>query len=262
LASSIIADPTPVTEPLVNDWDRHWSEFAAAAELSPATHYRRRLALDLLNANQCCGTVRILEIGSGTGEFAETFMARTPRAMFLGLDLSHTGVEISTRRVPPARFLQRDLLASSSAPDGLDFLATHALCCDVLEHVDSPELLLRNASAYMAKECRLVVTVPGGWYNAFYRRIGHRRHYTPAEISTVLSNAGFTVERAVAEGFPFFNLYRMLITLRGDRLIDDATGSPSWIMRASAAVFRLLFHLNFTNPWGWQTMAVARYTGH
>ncbi len=203
----------------------------------------------------------MLEIGSGTGEWAVEFLARTPRAKFLGLELSRTGVEVSSRRAPSARFLQRDLLAPSSAPDGLDFLANHALCCDVLEHVDAPELLLRNASAYMEKGCRLVVTVPGGWYNAFYRHIGHRRHYTPSEISTVLSNAGFTVERAIAAGFPFFNLYRMLVTLRGEKLIEDATGSPSSVMRASAAVFHVLFRLNLTNPWGWQTVALARYTG-
>ena len=138
-----------------------------------------------------------------------------PRAQFLGLELSHTGVEIATRRVPAARFLPRDLLARATPDDGVDFRATHALCSDVLEHLDDPALLLRHAAAYMAPGCKLVVTVPGGWYSAFYGHIGHRRHYTPAELSDLLENAGFAVERVCAAGFPFFNIYRMLVTLRG-----------------------------------------------
>ena len=243
----------------VDDWDRHWLDFSAAAELSPATRYRRRLALQLLGKEPGIyrdgATVRMLEIGSGAGQFAEEFLARSPRAQFLGLELSRTGVDIASRRVPSARFLQRDLLApcgtGSNLSGGLDFRATHALCSDVLEHLDDPGLLLRHAAAYMAPGCKLVVTVPGGWYSAFYGHIGHRRHYTPAQLSGLLESAGFAVERAYAEGFPFFNLYRMLVTLRGQALIAEAARGPSLLMRASGAIFDALFRLNLMHPWGW-----------
>jgi SAM-dependent methyltransferase len=259
----------------VDDWDRHWLDFSAAAELSPATRYRRRLALQLLREDRHhaaqtaggtgCPTMRMLEIGSGAGQFAEEFLAQDPRAQFLGLELSRTGVELAARRVPAARFLQRDLLAPSgtafSLSEGLDFYATHALCSDVLEHLDDPGLLLRHATAYMAPGCKLVVTVPGGWRSAFYSHIGHRRHYTPAELSGLLESAGFAVERACAAGFPFFNLYRMLVTLRGRRFIAAATGAPSPLMCTSGAIFEALFRLNLMHPWGWQTVAVARYRG-
>jgi len=258
---------------IVDDWDRHWLDFAAAAELSPATRYRRRLALRLVGAG---AAMRMLEIGSGAGQFAAEFLAQAPDAQFLGLELSRTGVEIAARRVPAARFLQRDLLASSEAgaglPEALDhgtgqeacpteFRATHALCSDVLEHLDDPRLLLRNAAAYMAPGCRLVVTVPGGWRSAFYTHIGHRRHYTPAELGALLESAGFSVERAYAAGFPFFNLYRMLVTLRGREMIVHAARAPSRLIRFSGAIFDALFRLNLIDPWGWQTVAVARYRG-
>jgi len=160
----------------VDDWDRHWLDFSAAAELSPATRYRRRLAMHLLSDDRRDGPVRMLEIGSGAGQFAAEFLADAPHAQFLGLELSRTGVDLASRRVPAARFLQRDLLApigaGSSLPDGLDFRATHALCSDVLEHLDDPGLLLRHAAAYMAPGCSLVATVPGGWFSAFYSHIG------------------------------------------------------------------------------------------
>jgi SAM-dependent methyltransferase len=249
----------------IDDWDRHWLDFSAAAELSPATRYRRGLALRLLGKCPRNAAVRMLEIGSGAGQFAEAFLAQSPGAQFLGLELSRTGVEMAARRVLGARFLQRDLLApavtDSSPSDGLDFRATHALCSDVLEHLDDPAVLLRNAAAYMAPGCQLVVTVPGGWYSAFYRHIGHRRHYTPAQLGDLLESAGFAVERTYAAGFPFFNLYRMLVTLRGPELIAEAARTPSLLMRATAALFQALFHLNLMHPWGWQTVAVARYRG-
>jgi SAM-dependent methyltransferase len=251
----------------VDDWDRHWLDFSAAAELSPATRYRRRLALRLLGKDRHNPAVRMLEIGSGAGQFAAEFLAGAPRAQFLGLELSRTGVEIAARRVPAARFLQRDLSEINhggtglSLSTGLDFHATHALCSDVLEHLDDPALLLRHAAAYMAPGCRLVVTVPGGWYSAFYSHIGHRRHYTPAQLSGLLESAGFAVERASAAGFPFFNLYRMLVTLRGRELIAEAARPPSLLMRVSGRIFDALFRLNLMHPWGWQTVAVARWVG-
>src|SRR3984957_8156543 len=229
---------------VVDDWDRHWQDFSAAAELSPATSYRRRLAFRLLDIDPGDGSARTLEIGSGTGEFASEFRARLPRARYLGLELSRTGVEIASRRVPRAKFVQRDLLQAPRPEEDVDFRATHALCSDVLEHLDDPRLLLRNAAQYMAPGCKLVVTVPGGWWNAFYGHIGHRRHYNPADLKDLLENSGFDVERTYAAGFPFFNLYRMLVTLRGAGLIEQASHRPSLLLKVAGAVFNALCHLN------------------
>jgi SAM-dependent methyltransferase len=263
MSSSITADldrgPREALPPEADDWDRHWLDFSAASELSPATRYRRRLALQLFRKDRHNAPMRMLEIGSGMGQFADQFLAQAPQAQFLGLELSRAGVEIASRRVPAARFLQRDLLVPTIVDDALEFGATHALCSDVLEHLDDPRLLLRHAAAYMSRGCKLVVTVPGGWYNAFYSHIGHRRHYTPVQLRDLLETAGFAVEQTYAAGFPFFNLYRMLITLRGQKLIADAAREPSLPMRALGAIFDALFRLNLMHPWGWQTVAVARY---
>jgi SAM-dependent methyltransferase len=253
-------DPVLHGDQVADDWDRHWRDFSAAAELSPATRYRRRLCLRLLEPDHADAPVRMLEIGSGMGEFAREFLERNPRAEFLGLELSRAGVDMAARRVPAARFQQRDLLALAAPSETPEFHASQALCSDVLEHLDDPALLLRHAAAYMAPGCKLVVTVPGGWFSAFYAHIGHRRHYTPAQLTGLLEGAGFTVERAYAAGFPFFNIYRMLVTLRGQALADAAR-APSRLMRISGMVFDALFRLNLIHPWGWQTVAVARYRG-
>ena len=240
---------------LCDDWDQHWTDFGQAAQDGPSNGWRRRLVMQLLGIGDDA-SVRMLEIGSGAGEFAQAFRGQFGRAAFLGVEMSRIGVEVSRKRVPQAQFLERDLLQPAQV---VDFGATHALCSEVLEHVDDPGMLLRNAAVYMAPGCKLVVTVPGGPLNAFYTHIGHRRHYTPGELRLLLESCGFQVETARGAGFPFFNLFRLLLIWRGERLIQDVTGPPSVMVRAGSFIFDVLFRLNIGRRWGWQTVSVARY---
>jgi len=249
-----------MNQTLCDDWDRHWTDFSEASEMGPATKYRERVCLRMLGLAGLGEGVRVLDIGSGTGGFAELLCERFPRAHVRGLEMSQTGIELAARRVPRAQFEQRDLMAPlTGAPVRFD--ATHAVCSEVLEHLDDPVTFLRNATTYMAADCRLVVTVPGGTPNAFDLYIGHRRHYNAEELRHLLHNAGFEVELATGVGFPFFNLYRVLTTWRGERLKRDVSGVASLMVRAGTLVFGLLFRLNLMSA-GWQTVAVARYRPH
>ena len=134
---------------------------------------------------------------------------------------------------------------------------------EVLEHVDSPHDVLANAAAYLAPGCRAVITVPGGPMSAYDRHIGHRRHFKPGDLRRLLQDSGFEVESADGAGFPFFNLYRLVVVLRGRKLVDDVAvthdGSSSVLARAVMKVFGALFWLNSSSGrWGWQITAVAR----
>lgn len=49
-----------------------------------------------------------------------------------------------------------------------------------------------------------------------------------------------------------------MVILRGERLVKDASGEPSALLRTTSSVFRLLFKLNLSrSPLGWQTIGVA-----
>jgi SAM-dependent methyltransferase len=202
---------------------------------------------------------RLLDLGSGTGDLALALRRAFPDAEILGFELSSAGIEAARRKVPSAMFLQRDLLEAGEPEERLRGWATHAVCSEVLEHVDDPGDLLANAVPYLAPTCRLVVTVPGGPMSAFDRHIGHRRHYRPPELRRLLEAAGFTVKRATGAGFPFFNLYRLVVVLRGRRLIGDAKqGGLGRSARLTMRTFESLFRLNLaSSPWGWQTIALA-----
>ena len=67
--------------------------------------------------------------------------------------------------------------------------------------------------------------------NALYRHIGHRRHYSPQELRQLLESAGFRVESVYGAGFPFFNLFRVFLTIRGEKLVKDISGLPSSLVR-------------------------------
>lgn len=77
--------------------------------------------------------------------------------------------------------------------------------------------------------------------------------------------AAYAVERIYLTGFPFFNLYRLVVIARGKRLTQDAetqsSGTSSGWARGAMKLFGLLFRLNLPDsPFGWQVVAVVRKT--
>lgn len=249
-----------------DDWDQHWRNYSETAEQNPAQRYRRQIVGDLLRRSGCSGAARILDIGSGQGDLALDLHAAFPKAQLAGVELSAAGVAEAAAKIPSARFLQRDLLDPNADPGALASWAQYAVCAEVLEHLDDPALFLKHTTHYLAPGSTLVVTVPGGPQSEFDRHIGHRQHFTPRMLRELLEAGGFTVEIATTAGFPFFNLYRMAVILRGKRLIadvrSDAGGASSGLARIVMGLFRPLFAMNIVgSSLGWQTIATARWPG-
>jgi trans-aconitate methyltransferase len=245
-----------------DDWNVHWGQFAKCASENPAQHYRHRLLVWLLEPIAKASPMRLLDLGSGQGDFLAKANEVWPAAELAGLEMSEVGVLMTRKKVPRARVFAADLFAFQPEVAPLEGWANAAVCSEVLEHVDSPVAFLRAASQYLTEGSTLVVTVPGGPLSAFDRHIGHRQHFTRASIRRVLESAGFEIERVALAGFPFFNLYRMLVIARGERLTRDMTtesqGLSFLLLRCAMAVFRILFRANlFDTHFGWQVVAVA-----
>src|SRR5712691_1300064 len=221
-----------------DDWNALWRSYAGSAAENPAQRYRRELVFSLLELDWKGGRPRVLDVGSGQGDFAFALQARFPGIEILGLELSDAGVAIAAEKVPAARFVQRDLLEPGEPLPALCGWATHAVCSEVLEHLDDPGRFLAHLLPYLAAGCRLVVTVPGGPMSAFDRHIGHRRHFRAADLRRLLSSSGLVVETIGGAGFPFFNLYRMVVLLRGRRLVADVAGEDGATSPLARAVMR------------------------
>ena len=94
------------------------------------------------------------------------------------------------------------------------------------------------------RDCRLIVTVPRG----------------------LLENSGFEDVHVRRAGFPFFNLYKTTVIMRGKRLIDDVEhpkdGLNSGASDATLRFFERAFRYNLkSSPFGWQLLAVAKMPG-
>jgi SAM-dependent methyltransferase len=243
-----------------DDWNRHWDAYAETNALNPAQAYRRKLIFERLGLDGVRAP-RVLELGTGPGELASEIATRFPTAELVGLDLSRSGLAVAAQKVPRATFFEQDFMQPFTLPERFTGWATHAVCSEVLEHVEDPGLLLANARRCLAPGARLVITVPAGPRSAFDLHIGHLRHFTLKSLAALITGAGLEVESLHGAGFPFFNLYRLVVIARGRKLIEDAgnEGSLPLTARLAMQAFSLLFALNRGGArWGWQLVAVAR----
>ena len=255
-----MSDQPPVPH---DDWDAHWERYAESAANNPAQRMRHQIIARLLSEEAGNGTMRLVDLGSGQGDLLQKLRPLLPKAEFVGVELSESGVAISRRKVADAKFFVANLFQPPGALADVDGWATHAVCSEVLEHVDEPVAFLVRARDYLAPGARLIVTVPGGPMSAFDRHIGHRQHFDRDTIRAILEKAGFSVERVCRAGFPFFNLYRLLVIARGAKLARDVERrSANGTARFAGLImkmFRLLFHANLRDSlFGWQLIATAR----
>ena len=119
-------------------WDSHWSDFADS--VNPAHIMRQSLAIQLFANEKLPRTGNFVDFGSGQGDFLCRFHQRFPDMSLLGLELSDTGVEVSRRKLPSARFVVADLFTPPSTLRQYEEWADGAVCSEVLEHVDDPVL--------------------------------------------------------------------------------------------------------------------------
>ena len=253
-----------MTNHVGDDWDAHWGDYADSARDNPAQAYRRRRIFAHLGNVGI--PMRIVDIGCGQGDLLQELAGTYPDSDLLGLELSQNGIDVARRKVPRAAFVQRNLLDPDMSAGNHISWGTHAVCSEVLEHVDDPVRLLEAARKYLAPGAAVVITVPGGPRSAFDRHIGHRQHFDTVGLRSLLVRAGLEVEGIEAAGFPVFNLYKLLVIVRGKRLIADAAASASrtsWAAKAAMRIFDRLFILARSHSrFGWQLVAVARVPPH
>jgi SAM-dependent methyltransferase len=248
-----------------DDWESHWGHYADSAVQNPAQRMRHEFIARLLCETAQNRPVRIFDLGSGQGDLLQKLDSLLPAASLLGAEMSQTGVIISQRKVPRATFVVADIFRPAASLDAYLGWATHAVCSEVLEHVDDPTSFLEHARKYLSQNAKLIVTVPSGPMSAFDRQIGHRQHFDRLKLCRILERSGYSAESVFATGFPFFNLYRLLVIAGGNRLARDVKTESRGVTAALAGhlmkLFGFLFRANIRDSrFGWQLVAVARKT--
>ena len=254
--------------PKADNWDSHWQELSKDIYFNtPAVRYRWKCLERLIGLNhQTSSPAKLIDIGCGTGRLLKYFSNCYSNIQLKGTDNSFVGLEIAKQSLPQGIFFQADLCTQQYEPTAPHReWATHAICSEVLEHLDEPVIFLNNAGKFLQNNATLVVSVPGGPMSSFDHQVGHRKHYTAKMLENELTQAGYKVEKTACAGFPFHNLYRLAFILRGESILNDAKqqeqGNSSFVSFVMNC-FDWLFKFNLLNTrFGWTVLAKASWQG-
>jgi SAM-dependent methyltransferase len=166
---------------LVESDTRHWWFRSKAAIVS---------SMIRAHSDARCDAGRLVDVGAGAGGVTAQLGWRPHRLVAIdgSLDLARHG---KTRHA---------LLAAVGVGERLplgDGVASVVTLLDVIEHLEQPEHVLREARRVLAPGGRLVVTVPAHqWlWSGADEILGHTRRYTRALLRRQLADAGFRALR-------------------------------------------------------------------
>lgn len=145
---------------------------------------------DLMQHAPAMPQARVLDVGTGTGAFAQAWIGAhgAPAALSLS-DISPAMLRAAAGRLPGAATLHAPL--GADLPD----LAAQdvVLCAHVIEHLDDPHRALRWLHDRLTPGGLLVIAISKPhWCTALVRWRWGNAAYPPAEVATMLAHGGFT----------------------------------------------------------------------
>ncbi|MBN2330068.1 MAG: glycosyltransferase [Candidatus Omnitrophica bacterium] len=146
---------------------------------------------------------RVLEIGSGAGNFTRFLMNRE---LVVATDCSSNHLHtIRQRFVENKRFRIHKFDASQPPSDDLKaYRLDTVVCLNVLEHIEDDAAALRNMKSLLTPGGRLILLVPSlkALYGSLDIGLEHYRRYSRKELTEKMESAGFEIERTF-----FFNMW-------------------------------------------------------
>lgn len=244
----------------VEENERLWGSYSLANELSPAQRHRWRLVVrELENLPE---RAVVVDLGCGSGALLGRIGRERPDARLIGIDVEPAALALARRRLPAAEFVSGDLDQIGCDTGAFHGSADAVVCSEVIEHLSSPERVLRLAGELLRPGGLLVVTVPAGPMNNFDRLIGHRKHYRLDELNSLLSREGFESVNAVAWGFPFHTLFRIALGAAPGTTGQFTDEKIGLLHRSLFAFMNALFYLNVrSSRVGRQLIATATLSG-
>jgi len=152
--------------------------------------------------------IEVLDIGCNNGNLS-LFMA-TEGCNVLGIDIARNAIDLALNsanyyNIHNVKFKSIDFLREWNKAQSFDFV----LCSHILEHIPNDAAFLKHIQQSLKPKGVLLLLTPTK-YSSFYivnksikgyvqfdKEVGHLRRYTKREISTLIANAGFKINKVV-----------------------------------------------------------------
>lgn len=141
----------------------------------------------------------VLDVGCGVGTLA-IYLAQICKSV-VGIDVSARAIKIANhaKLVTGSKNVEFSQKKLKQFARHFDFI----LCTEVVEHVPNPTQLIKLIFTNLRPKGWLLLTTPNrdnwltrlGYYRQFDREVGHLRRYSVAEISSLLTAHGFTLQQ-------------------------------------------------------------------
>lgn len=216
--------------------------------IGPAPRHRKRLIFNYLKG---VDFKSVLDVGCGQGYMLQMVAKRLRVKKMAGVDISSALIKENKRNFPSIEFDTLDL-EKNFLKQKFDLV----MCQETIEHIDDYKLAIKNLCA-MSKRY-VLITVPTGKIFKSDRIYGHYRHFKPKVIKQELEKNGFGVVKHMKWGFPFHNLYKILVNQ------GDVTTRYNAYARSFSLTQKLLAHflygLFFLNLpyYGFQLVVLAK----
>jgi SAM-dependent methyltransferase len=197
----------------------------------------------------------LIDLGCGGGELAAEIAEALPDTAVAGLDLSAPQIELNRQRYPEIEWHIADLNGTLTELVGR-FEAVVAT--ELVEHLSDAGTFLALARRLVADDRgRLYLSTQSGPLRETERRVGHQRHFSADEMSSLLGGAGWRPLRVWNTGFPFHDLSKWYANRNPDRSMAEF-GERAYGLRENLICWALrqAFRLN-SDRRGAQLFAVA-----
>ena len=199
-------------------------------------HFRAsRLYFTLTELKKAKG--KLLDIGCGAGDFPEAFSFYRPDLKIFAIDISKKAIALAQKRNLNIEF---KVASAESIPYKNNYFDI-VTCFDVVEHVKSPEEVLKEIARVTKKGgiFQTFIPVEDSWAlpEGFLIKIGwkakeiyggHPHHYSSEYVLKILKDAGFRIKKVrYGEHFTYHIIdiaYFSFLSLRGKNASSSVEG--------------------------------------
>lgn len=184
------------------DYDTVWSQcWGHMQDIGPVHRHMTRI---IVEAARPLAVRSIVDVGCGNGANLAALQAALGVADVVGLDISTVALADARRRVR-GQFIAVDL-----ERDCLRRTFDLVLTSQVIEHIHDDGGFLERLRAMCARH--VFVGTMQGRMRPSEVHVGHLRNYTRRGLEAMMVRAGFSIERVIEWGFPFYSpLYRSAV---------------------------------------------------